>query len=333
MLHDPAVAQVGFSYIRHASSLPNDPLWASAESSYLSPLKLDRAWDVTKGGGVVVADVDTGADLGHPDLAGQLVPGRNVLAPGAPPQDDNGHGTMTSGVIAARTNNAQGVVGVAPNAKVMPIKVLDSNGSGTDADIAVGIDWARTHHAQVINLSLGGSFDDPVLAAAVHNAIAANIVVVAAAGNDGAEGVEFPAGDPGVVAVSATDHFGALTAFSSYGWRVDVAAPGLDVTSTTLGGGYATESGTSFSAPIVAGEAALIRSKSPALTGAQVADADPRHRARPRSARCRSRRSVTASSIRWPRSAVPPVRRDPRPGSAPTNRTTRRPTRHRSPSA
>ena len=270
LLRDPAVAEVALSYIRHASTLPNDPLWTSAQSSYLAPLKLDRAWDLSKGGGVTVAVVDTGTDLGHPDLAGQLVGGFNALNPGAPPQDDNGHGTMVSGIVAARTNNNRGVVAMAPNAKVMPVKVLDSTGSGTDSDIATGITWARTHGAKVINLSLGGSFDDPMLAQAVHNAILANVVVVAAAGNDSAETVEFPAADPGVLAVSATDHFGALTSFSSFGWRVDVAAPGLDVTSTTLGGGYATESGTSFSSPIVAGVAALIRAKQPTWTQAQV---------------------------------------------------------------
>ena len=201
LLHDPSVAQVSFSYVSHALTLPNDPQWTAAQSSYLLSLRLDRAWDISKGAGITVAVVDTGADLDHPDLAGQLVAGRNVLHPGALPQDDNGHGTLVSGIVAARTNNGRGGVGIAPSAKVMPVKVLDSNGSGSDADIAVGIDWARTHGAKVINLSLGGTFDDPLLADAVQNAIAANIVVVAAAGNDGAETVGFPASYPGVVAV------------------------------------------------------------------------------------------------------------------------------------
>jgi type VII secretion-associated serine protease mycosin len=272
LAHDRAVAQIVPSYIRHATTIPNDPLWAARQSSYLSPLRLDRAWDLSKGAGVVVAVVDTGIDLGHPDLAGQIVAGRNVLVPGAPPADDNGHGTMVSGVIAARTNDAIGVVGIAPSAKIMPIKVLDSSGGGSDTDIAIGVNWARTHGARVINLSLGGAFDDPVLATAIHQAIAAGIVVVAAAGNDGAENVSYPAADAGVLAVSATDHTGGLAAFSSYGWRVDVAAPGYAITSTTRGSGYATESGTSFASPIVAGVAALIRSQHPTWTGAQVDD-------------------------------------------------------------
>src|SRR5262249_39472025 len=147
LARDPAVAQVVPSYIRHASTLPNDPQWAARQSNYLTPLRLDRAWDLSRGAGIVVAVVDTGVDLGHPDLAGQFVAGRNIIAPGAPPADDNGHGTMVSGVIAARTNNGLGVVGVAPSAKIMPVKVLDSTGSGSDADIAIGINWARTHGA------------------------------------------------------------------------------------------------------------------------------------------------------------------------------------------
>lgn len=281
LLHDPSIAQVDFSYISHALTLPNDPQWNARQSSYLAPLRLDRAWDLSKGAGVTVAVVDTGTDLDHPDLAGQLVAGRNVLNPGAPPQDDNGHGTLVTGIVAARTNNARGVVGVAPAAKVMPIKVLDSSGSGSDANIAVGIDWARTHHAKVINLSLGGTFDDPVLSNAIANAIAANVVVVAAAGNDGSDTVGFPASYAGVLAVGATDHAGALTSFTSYGPRIDVVAPGLDITSTALGSteAYATDSGTSFSSPIVAGVAALVRSQHPTWTQSQV-DAQIRDTAR-----------------------------------------------------
>jgi serine protease len=269
---DPSVAQASFSYISHALTLPDDPQWSAKQSSYLSPLRLDRAWDYGKGAGVTVAVIDTGTDLDHPDLAGQRVTGTNVLHPGAQPQDDNGHGTLVSGIVAAKTNNGRGVVGIAPSAKVMPIKVLDSTGSGSDTNIAIGINYARDHGAKVINLSLGGTFDDPALRTAVASAISHGIVVVAAAGNDGTGTVGFPASYPGVLAVGATDHTGALTSFSSYGPRVDVVAPGLDITSTALGSteAYSADSGTSFSSPIVAGVAAMLRGKHPTWTQAQV---------------------------------------------------------------
>ena len=272
LVRDHAVAQVELSYIRHISTVPNDPQWAARQASYLLSLRLDRAWDIAKGTGVKVAVVDSGVDLDQPDLAGRLVAGRNILAPSSPPQDDNGHGTMVAGIIAADANNRRGITGIAPLAQIMPVKVVDSSGNATDPDIAAGIDWARTHGAKVINLSLGGPSNSTVLTNAVNAALAANIVVVAAAGNDFAPTVEYPAAVPGVLAVSATTHSGALAAFSSYGWRIDVAAPGLDITSTALGTkeAYAAESGTSFSSPIVAGTAALVRAKHPGWTQSQV---------------------------------------------------------------
>jgi type VII secretion-associated serine protease mycosin len=269
---DSAVAQVEYTYRRHALSQPNDPKWSTAQQGYLAPLRVDRAWDVSKGSGVTVAVVDTGVDLNHPDLAGRLVAGRDIANNDATPQDDVGHGTMVAGIIAADRNNHRGGAGIAPLASIMPIKVLGGDGSGDDTDIAAGIDWARTHGADVINMSLGGPSTDVVLEQAVADAIAAGIVVVAAAGNDGAETVGYPASYPGVIAVSATTHTGALVAFSSYGERVDVAAPGLDITSTALGSSeaYDVESGTSFSSPIVAGIAALVRAHNPGFTGAQT---------------------------------------------------------------
>ncbi len=275
--HDPTVAQVSLSYIRHATSVPNDPRWASAQVDYLGPLRMDRAWDVTKGSGVTVAVIDTGANFSHPDLTGQFVnnTGINELSPGAKAQDDNGHGTMTAGIIAAKMNNSRGIAGIAPQAKLLPVKVLDASGSGSDEDIAQGIEdvvsfatnpsTPASSRPKVINMSLGGPGGGDVLCPAVSDAIAAGIVVVASTGNDFAETIGYPASCPGVIAVSATTHDGALAAFSSYGARTDVAAPGYDITSTSLGSPatadtYATESGTSFSAPIVSGVAALIRS-------------------------------------------------------------------------
>ena len=294
---DHAVAQVEYSYRRHALSQPNDPKWATAQQSYLAPIRVDRAWDVSKGSGVTVAVIDTGVDLNHPDLAGRLVAGRDIANNDATPQDDVGHGTMVAGIIAADRNNHRGVAGIAPLANIMPIKVLGGDGSGDDTDIAAGIDWARTHGADVINLSLGGPSTDVVLQQAVADAIAAGIVVVAAAGNDGAETVGYPASYPGVIAVSATTHTGALAAFSSYGARVDLAAPGLDITSTALGSSeaYDVESGTSFSSPIVAGIAALVRAHNPAFTGA----ADAQHACSTRRATSVLPASTAPSVMEW----------------------------------
>jgi type VII secretion-associated serine protease mycosin len=269
---DTEIAEVHVSYLRRAFTLPNDPYWATAQSSYLSMLRVDRAWDISQGSGITVAVVDTGVDLDHPDLAGRLVAGHNFVNNSSNPQDDVGHGTMVAGIIAADRNNHRGIAGIAPLAKVMPVKVLGSDGTGTDGDIAAGITWATDHGAEVINLSLGGAGNDPVLRDAVAYAIAHDAVVVAAAGNDGAETVGYPASYPGVIAVSATNHGGQLTAFSSWGWRVDIAAPGLDITSTALGPteAYETESGTSFSSPIVAAVAALVRAHNPGWTETQV---------------------------------------------------------------
>ncbi|HVJ99021.1 MAG TPA: S8 family serine peptidase, partial [Acidimicrobiia bacterium] len=178
---DRTFSRVELSYIRHAATVPNDPLYKEKQSPYLGPLRMDRAWDKSKGSGVTVAVIDSGVDFSHPDLAGRLVPGRNMINPGASPRDDLGHGTAVAGVLVANMNNRLGIAGIAPAAKIMPIKALDGAGNGTDPDIAAGIDWARTNGAKVINLSVSGPVSSGVLADAVANAVAAGIVVVGAA--------------------------------------------------------------------------------------------------------------------------------------------------------
>jgi hypothetical protein len=260
LARDPAVADVAPSYLRKISTIPNDPLFSSKQASYLNGLRMDRVWDIAKGAGVTVAVLDSGVDLDHPDLAGQLVTGRNILNPAKSVQDDNGHGTMTAGIVVAKRGNGRGISGIAPSAKVMPIKVIDGDGFGSDADIAEGLDWAVSHGADVVNMSLGSAAESTVLRDAVAAAIAADVVVVAASGNEASDVPNYPASYPGVISVGATGHDGSLAYFSSYGWTVDVAAPGMAITSTGLGSTekYETGDGTSFASPIVAGVAALL---------------------------------------------------------------------------
>jgi hypothetical protein len=181
-----------------------------------------------------------------------------------------------SGAAAAITNNSTGVAGAAWNASILPVKVLDSFGSGTDANIASGIAWAVNHGANIINLSLGGSADNPVLKSAVLNAITAGVVVVAAAGNNGANTPFYPAAYDGVIAVGATTATGDMAWFSNHGPWVDLAAPGVnDVMpcATTVfwcTTGYVVDSGTSFSAPLVSGIIVLVKSQHPTWTPAQI---------------------------------------------------------------
>ncbi len=240
---------------------------------------MPQAWDVSKStGNQIVAVLDTGVDAGHSDLVGRLVPGYNATSPNRGPIDDNGHGTMTLGIIAAPRTTASASPASAGRRRSMPVKVLAADGTGYDVDIAEGISWAADNGAKVINMSLGGPDDNPVLHDAVKYADSKGVIVVAAAGNDGNDVVQFPASYPEVIAVGATNAGGALTSFSSYGDWVDIAAPGWDILSTgvrsmTPAGDepYWYCTGTSCSAPIVAGVAALVKNKWPTFTPAQVA--------------------------------------------------------------
>jgi serine protease len=275
---DASVEKASLDYIRTASAVPNDTYYGSDQAGSLSAIRMPQAWDLTKTAGAqTVAVLDTGIDAGHPDLTGRVLAGRNEVTPGATPNDDNGHGTMTAGIIGANTNNGVGVAGVAWNVKILPVKVLDQDGSGFDSDIINGINWAANNGAKVINMSLGGDDDDSLLHDAITAAVNKGVVVVVAAGNTGANAPHYPAAYPEVISVAATDNNGALTSFSTQGDWVDIAAPGWNIISTgprslTPAGylPYWTNSGTSFSAPMVAGVAALLRNKFPSYTPAQI---------------------------------------------------------------
>ncbi len=267
------VATVEPDRVRRASVLPNDPAYGDWQANYLQAINLPAAWDLTTGSdNLTLAVLDSGADLTHPDLAGRLLQGRDVVDNDLSPFDDQGHGTMVTGVAAAQTNNSAGVAGATWKGTILPVKVLDSTGAATDSDIAAGITWAVDRGADVINLSLGGAGSSVTLQTAVDYATSRNVVVVAAAGNEGDTEPHYPAACAGVVAVGATDSNGNLASFSNYGDWVDIVAPGVALTTTTAGHGYGRASGTSFSTPLVAAAALLLRAADPNAGQATIVD-------------------------------------------------------------
>jgi len=177
--------------------------------------------------------------------------------------DDNGHGTHVAGIIAA-ADNAIGVVGVAPEAELYGVKVLNSQGSGWLSDVIAGIEWCPDNRMNVVNMSLGASSGSTLLEQACRNAADAGILLVAAAGNEGAP-VIYPAAYSSVIAVAATDSADRVASWSNKGPQVELSAPGVDVRSTWIGSGYATHSGTSMAAPHVAAVCALLLGRSDPL--------------------------------------------------------------------
>ena len=240
------------------SFVPNDPLWRDSWS--LGKVNVAGAWSVTTGAAeTIVAVLDTGADLGHPDLQGSFVPGYDTVNEDADPSDDHGHGTMVAGVVAARANNGIGVAGACWRCSVMPVKVIAANGLGSAADIAEGILWAAAHGARVINMSFTLNAPDESIGAAVEQARAQGVVLVAAAGNTGTADLTYPAAYPGVVSVAGTDPADVRYGWSTYGSWVRLAAPGCNMT-TAQGAAYGDFCGTSSAAAFVSGLAGLARS-------------------------------------------------------------------------
>jgi len=253
--------------IRYADAVPTDPRYATAQASYLQAIHLPEAWDrVTGNDAMVMAIIDSGVQLSHPDLAGRLVQGYDFVNRDNVPEDDFGHGTMVAGIAAAGTNNGIGVAGAVWAGKIMPIKVLDDHGAANDENIAAGIRYAVDHGADVINMSLGGPGASTILQDAVDYATTNDVVVVAAAGNDGDTEPHFPAACEGVVAVGALDAAGNMASFSSHGSWISIAAPGVSITTTTRISSYGSGSGTSFSSPLVAAVAFLLRAADPNAT-------------------------------------------------------------------
>lgn len=278
---DPLVKYSEPDYIQHVLMVPNDPLfnnqWGLANTGQTvqgnkgiinDDIHVEPAWNVSQGAGVKVAIIDTGIDLNHPDLASKVVAQKIIVTSSI--NDMFGHGTHVAGIIAANTNNGQGIAGVCPQCQLIIIKAMDDNGLGLTSDLATAVIWAADNGAKVINMSEGGGQFSQAQADAVNYAWSKGAVVVGAAGNTNTNQPFYPAANQNVVSVAATDNSDKKAFFSNYGTWVNVAAPGESIFSTlpthpfamqskeTLQLNYDFLSGTSMAAPIVSGAIALL---------------------------------------------------------------------------
>ncbi|MFF3486735.1 type VII secretion-associated serine protease mycosin [Streptomyces sp. NPDC002701] len=255
----------------------------------LDAMHTTEAWQTTKGGGITVAVLDTGVDDEHPDLAGNVLTGKDMVGFGAGRGDRPWarHGTAMAGIIAGHghgAGNADGVMGIAPEAKILPVRVILEDGDSARGKarntrgnaLAEGIRWAADHGADVINLSLG---DDSKSAhpeasedAAVQYALKKGAAVVASAGNGGERGdhISYPAAYPGVIAVTAVDRYGTRASFSTRRWYATVSAPGVDVVIADPDRKYYEGWGTSAASAFVSGAVALVKAAHPGLSPAQI---------------------------------------------------------------
>lgn len=269
LLRMPGVQFVERHTVYAPSFVPNDTSYSSSGQWHLRRIQAPQAWDITRGSStLVIAILDTGVDGTHPDLAAKMVPGYNFYSNNTNTADVHGHGTKVAGVAAATGDNLLGVVGVAMQSRIMPVRVSDPGGYAYASTIANGITWATDRGAKVINISFGGIAGSNTVRSAAQYAYNRGTIVVAGAGNCGC--TESIGQTPYILSVSGTTSSDVLASFSSRGNYVDLAAPAAGILTTTRGGGYGLVSGTSFSGPIVAGVIALMKSANPALTTSQL---------------------------------------------------------------
>jgi len=281
MKNNPNVTFVVKNHVVTKSSIiPNDPYWGDQWNMKI--IKAHEAWSTKLGStSVIVAVIDTGVDYNHSDLISRVVQGYDFAYDDDDPMDGDGHGTHVAGTIGATTNNGIGVAGLA-QVNILPVKVLDDNGSGSDWSVSEGIIFAESR-SDIINLSLGCACtenDLPLTKLALASAYLKNVLIVAAAGNSGSSGPHYPSDDPNVISVSATTKDDKLASYSNYGNSIELSAPGGDtkggpywktyVLSTYKGDSYAYSVGTSMASPHVAGVAALVLSQYPNLSNIEL---------------------------------------------------------------
>ncbi|MCS6802809.1 MAG: S8 family serine peptidase [Dehalococcoidia bacterium] len=268
---DPRVRHIERDFPIYAQLEPNDNRYP--EQWALPKIGAPVAWSIITGtAAITVAVIDSGIDLAHPEFAGRILPGWNFVDKNDSPNDDYGHGTHVAGIIAAAGNNGIGVAGLAWGVPILPLKVLNGSGAGYGSDLILALEYARERGVKIVNISLGTTTNSVALQDAIDRATAAGMLIVASAGNTGANGNTpvYPGASRGVLAVAATDAADRRASFSTRGSAVGVAAPGVGILSTYRGGGYLSLSGTSMASPMVAGLAALIWSRTPSLTADHV---------------------------------------------------------------
>lgn len=285
--------RANLNLVAKASVDINDPFYSY--QWHFPMIQSENAWDLSNGSGVTVAVLDTGLAMGGNDGIGCVVSGYDVVNGDNDPEDGDGHGTHVSGTISQATINGTGVAGLAYGACIMPVKVLNDNGSGTFADIADGVYYAVDHNAKVINMSLGtnaifGLRNDPIMDPALYYAYSRGVTVVCASGNDGwLKNVSYPAIYPTTIAVGAVDYSETVTSYSNKGDGLDLVAPGGDTTKDLNGDGYVDGvlqetridgswayyffQGTSMATPHVAAVAAMLYSYGTANTPDDVREA------------------------------------------------------------
>ena len=244
----------------------NDPLAGGAW--HLGQVRAPLAWDLSMGAGVTIAILDTGVDGTHPDLINRMVPGWNFHDNNADTSDVHGHGTGVAGAAAATLNNGTGVAAIAGAARIMPVRIADANAWATWSTVAQGLTWAADQGARVANISYSGvAASSSIRSAAQYMQNKGGVVVVAAGNNNRDEAIS---PTTTMIPVSATDSADLKAGFSSWGNFVAMSAPGVGIWTTVRGGSYQTWQGTSLASPVVAGVVALMMSRKPSLTGAQI---------------------------------------------------------------